>query len=63
MGREYAVSDCLQFLSAENRTLVSAENEAETKLPIQVSAENENGPKLVNLQFLWPKTMMSNVSS
>ena len=45
------VSDC-----AENGTLVSAENETKTKLPIPVSAENETGPKLTYMQFRRPKT-------
>ena len=40
------VSDC-----AENGILVSAENQTETKLPMPVSTEKRNGPKLANLQF------------
>jgi len=31
---------------AENETLISAENQTETKLSLPVSAENENRPKL-----------------
>jgi len=48
-GRRLAVSDC-----AKNGTLASTENETEAKLPIPVSAKNENGPKVANLRVLWP---------
>jgi len=51
--RHLAVSDC-----AENGTLVSDENKTETKLPIPVSAENKNGPKLANRQVRRSKTKM-----
>jgi len=51
-----SIEDVLQFLNAKNGTLVSAESETETKLPIPVFAENKNGPKLANLQVRQPKT-------
>ena len=51
MKTSFRVSD-----RAENGTLVSAENETETKLAISVSAENETGPKLENSAVSAPKT-------
>ena len=46
----------LQSRTAENETIVFAENETKTKLPILISAENENGPKLKKSSISAPKT-------
>jgi len=44
------------FYSPENGTLVSAENETETKMQIPVSVENKNGLQLPNLRVRRPET-------